>query len=80
MDSNKEVIKIIFENQKKRNMSREVLAERLGCTTRLIRYWENGERGISINMADRALRMFGVSYIMGTKDDENIRKKETNYE
>lgn len=76
MDSDKEVIRIIFENQKKRNMSREVLAERLGCTTRLIRYWENGERGISINMADRALSLFGVSYILGTRYDKNIRKQE----
>ena len=76
MDRNKEVIKIIFENQKKRNMSREVLAERLGCTTRLIRYWENGERGISINMADRALRLFGISYILGTRYDKNIRNQE----
>ncbi len=76
MDSDKEVIRIIFENQKKRNMSREVLAERLGCTTRLIRYWENGERGISINMADRALSLFGVSYILGTRYDKNIKKQE----
>lgn len=40
----------------------------IGCTQRAFRYWELGERRISIDTADKALKVLGVSAVIGAEE------------
>lgn len=67
MSKNKEIIEIILKERKKQEIPKEVLASEIGCSTRLINYWERGERGISIDMADRTMKFLGITCTIGEK-------------
>ena len=68
MKRNNEVVGRILGECRSRKISQSELARMLGCTVRLVRYWEHGERGMSIDMADRALRILGLTYTLGRKE------------
>lgn len=65
MEKEKEILMKIDTCLKEQGMSKRELAERLGCSARLVHYWVKGERGISIDMADRALRTLGAVAKLG---------------
>ncbi len=65
MNKEREILKRIDECRKARGMTRKELAERLGCSVRLVHYWFRGERGISINMMDKALKLLGITVKLG---------------
>lgn len=52
------------------NLSRAELAERLGVSTRLISYWENGQRECDFDMLIRISELFSVStdFLLGRID------------
>ena len=73
MKKSEEILDMILRSMRDRKISKRELAKKIGCTTRHIYYWQNGERSISIDMADKALKALGISYTLGA-DDERKRK------
>lgn len=70
MEKSEKIISHILCTMKEQKMSKRELAEKIGCTTRHIYYWQNGERSISIDMADKALKVLGVSCTLGVDKEE----------
>lgn len=52
------------------NLTRTELAEKLGVSTRLISYWENGQRECDFDMLIKISSIFSVSidYLLGKTD------------
>ncbi|MBN1048724.1 helix-turn-helix domain-containing protein [Clostridium botulinum] len=61
---------IIEKERIKSNISKSKLAEKVGCTSRSIDYWENGERSISFENADKILKALGKTITIGAKNNE----------
>lgn len=59
----------IEKERKKKNISKLKLSELVGCTTRAIDYWENGERSISLENADKILNVLGITIIIENGSD-----------
>lgn len=57
--------KIIAKERIKSNISKAKLAEKVGCTSRAIDYWENGERSISLENADKIFKALGTTIVIG---------------
>lgn len=66
--------KMIEKERKKQGVSMREFARRIGCTSRSILYWDKGERMISVEMADRALKELGLTIELG-KVEENEKRK-----
>lgn len=49
----------------KNNLSREKLAQKVGCTSRAIEYWESGKRNISLDNADKIFKALGATLTIG---------------
>lgn len=60
---------LIMNERIKNNISRQKLAEKAGCTTRAIEYWENGERGISLEYADKIFKALNTKITIGVNGD-----------
>lgn len=41
----------------------------IGCTQRAFQYWERGDRRISLDTADKALKVLGVSAVIGAEKE-----------
>ncbi|MBY7007888.1 helix-turn-helix transcriptional regulator [Clostridium botulinum] len=61
---------IIEKERIKSNISKSKLAEKVGCTSRAIDYWENGERSISFENADKIFKALGKTITIGAKNNE----------
>lgn len=57
--------KLIEKERIKNNISKAKLAEKVGCTSRSIDYWENGERSISLENADKIFKALGTTITIG---------------
>lgn len=57
--------KLIEKERIKSNISKAKLAEKIGCTSRAIDYWENGERSISFENADKIFKALGTTVVIG---------------
>lgn len=68
MEKNNELVEYILGQCREGQITQSELARELGCTTRTVRYWKYGERGMSIDMADKALRMLGLTYMLGKQE------------
>ncbi len=71
MDKNIEIIELIEKERKEQMISKKELAQAMGCSVRAINYWLKEERRISIETADKALKVLGITYTLG----KNERKK-----
>lgn len=62
--------KILKELRIENAISRLELAKQLGVSTRLISYWENGQRECDFNMLIKIADLFSVSidYLLGRKE------------
>lgn len=60
-----ELGKILEEERIKKGISRRRLAEMAGVTNRAIIYWENGEKSMSIESADKVFKVLGISVTIG---------------
>lgn len=56
---------LIEKERIKSNISKAKLAEKIGCTSRAIDYWENGERSISLENADKIFKALGTAIVIG---------------
>lgn len=65
MYKSKQIFSYINIKRIEKGISRKELAQMIGCSSRLIYYWENGKRGMSLDMADKALKVLGISYTLG---------------
>lgn len=66
----KEILNQIEICLKERGISKSDFAKEMGCSARLVHYWFKGERSISINMADKALQFLGMTFELGSCDDD----------
>lgn len=57
--------KILKEERLKRGLSQKRLAEAAGVTTRAIIYWENGQRQMNIENADKLFKALHTSIKIG---------------
>ena len=65
MSKNEEILRIILQGMAEQKITRERFAKEIGCSTRAISYWKEGKRMISFEMADRALKVLGISIKIG---------------
>lgn len=65
MKKNLEIQQKIREERIKQRISMRRLAQMAGCTDRAIAYWEKGEKEITVNMADKILKVLGISMNIG---------------
>lgn len=62
---------LIKEERKKQGITIAELAKKAQVTRRAIYYWESGERGITVDCADRILKVLNISVLLGeTKESE----------
>lgn len=60
----------LYELRAEKEISRSELALKLNVSTRLISYWENGERECDFNMLIKIVEFFAVSidFLLGRVD------------
>nr|DAY89268.1 MAG TPA: Helix-turn-helix XRE-family like protein [Caudoviricetes sp.] len=56
---------LIAKERVKNNLSRVKLAEKVGCSARSIEYWESGKRKISLENAEKILKVLNIKIIIG---------------
>lgn len=76
MKKEREILRKIDECLKAQGMTRKELAEKLGCSVRLVHYWCKGERRISIDMANKVLNLLGATFELGCSDSLHNDMKE----
>lgn len=59
------ISKIIKESRKSQGLTQNELAKRAGFTRRAIQYWERSEQSISLENADKLLKVLGVEIKIG---------------
>ncbi len=61
--------KIIKDEKKRQNISSLELANRIGCTKRMVNYWEKKRSIPSVEKADLILKALGISVTIGGEKD-----------
>jgi len=56
---------MIATERTKNNISKAKFAETIGCTSRVIDYWKNGTRSISLENADKIFSALGATITIG---------------
>lgn len=59
------ILSYIMKSLKESELTEQEFMTQVSCSPRMLAYWKKGERGISIDMADKALRVLGKTYILG---------------
>lgn len=70
MEKHEQIIAYINAKREEQGISKKEFAKMIGCTQRAFRYWELGERKISIDTADKALKVLGISAVIGEERGE----------
>ena len=65
MIKHEQIFAYINTKREEQGISKKEFAKMIGCTQRAFRYWELGERKISIDTADKALKVLGISAVIG---------------
>lgn len=60
--------KLIRDERIRQKLTYQKLADMSGFTIRAITYWENGERKMSVENADRILNVLHISVTIGEKE------------
>jgi len=55
----------IYQERNKKGMSKDRLAQLVGCTKRAIEYWENGKRNMSLDNACRVFNALEITIKIG---------------
>lgn len=61
--------KFLKEKREAANMTRKDLASKAGVSKRSIYCWENGDRNMTLEHADRVFKALGVSIVIGKEGD-----------
>lgn len=77
-DERKPFGELLFEYRTNKGYSREEIAEKLGVTSRAVRAWESGARGIRLEIQGDLIEVLGEEYETALEDlkkqtNENIR-------
>ena len=59
--------KILKDERIKQGLSQKALAEMAGVTKRSIIYWENGEKSMSVDSADKVFKALRIAITLGYK-------------
>ena len=62
---------ILYQERKKKNMSKNRLAKLAGCTTRAIEYWESGKRNMSLYNANKVFNALSITIKIGYGSELN---------
>lgn len=57
-------------------MTLKQLADNTGFTVRAIQYWEASEKNISLENADKLLKVLNVSITIGSKEEKHEQRTE----
>ena len=68
MSESERIFNVINEKRIELGISKKELAEMIGCSERAIRYWENGERQMTIDAAAKALHTLRISVRLGADE------------
>ncbi len=60
MEKHEQIFAYINAKGEEQGISKKEFKKMIGCTPRAFRYWELGERKISIDTADKALKVLRV--------------------
>ncbi len=60
---------LIKKERIKQGMSQKKLAEAAGVTIRAIAYWENGQRLMSVENADKVFKALNIQVVLGAQGD-----------
>lgn len=66
-----ELRKILQEERTRQGLSQQKLANMAGVTKRAIAYWENGERHMSVESADKVFKALNVTIKIGKNSTLN---------
>lgn len=66
-----ELREILQEERTKQGLSQQKLANMAGVTKRAIAYWENGERHMSVESADKVFKALNVTVRIGKNSTLN---------
>ena len=72
----REIIKLIAAELTRRKMSKTELAAVLGCNRRTVYYWFEGKRKLSIDTADKALRLLEIEIQLGGRSKQTELREE----
>lgn len=61
---------LIKKERIKQEMLQKKLAEAAGVTTRAIIYWENGQRKMSLESADKVFNALNIQVVLGSEETE----------
>lgn len=65
MDKTREIQQLITEERKRQGITYRKFAEMIGTDARRLVAWKNGESGISLSLADKALKVLRLSVTIG---------------
>ena len=70
MDIREEIAKRVKEEREQKGLTHGELAERAGCSARILEYWESGKRyATDIRVIDRVLKALGIEWRIGSCAD-----------
>ena len=61
--------KILKDERIKQGLSQKALAEMAGVAKRSIIYWENGEKSMSVDSADKVFKALRIAITLGYKSE-----------
>ena len=68
MSESERIFNVINKKRIELGISKKELAEMIGCSERAIRYWELGERQMTIDAAAKALHALRISVRLGADE------------
>lgn len=61
------ILHVVEAEQNRQGITTKELAERSGCSSRIIDFWKNGTRNMSLTMAEQVLDVLGYELIVRKK-------------
>ena len=69
MNASECIFSFINAKREEQGISKKDFTKMIGCTQRAFQYWERGDRRISLDTADKALKVLGVSAVIGAEKE-----------
>ncbi len=69
MRKSERIFSYINAKREEQGISKKDFTKMIGCTQRAFQYWERGDRRISLDTADKALKVLGVSAVIGAEKE-----------
>ena len=69
MRKSERIFSYINAKREEQGISKKDFTKMIGRTQRAFQYWERGDRRISLDTADKALKVLGVSAVIGAEKE-----------